>query len=223
LTRLVALLAALAALLLGYQLYREHGRREAAEMQLGLDATRVLSAVFTRTQDLRVATLSGTAVARSDSAGLLFHPVQVTKAPYTVSYALKLGAIGRDRYRWSPDRRMLTVEIPDVTVEPSNIDMARAQVLQRGVWISRRAGVEMERQAAQRLAGKADDLARSDQWMAQARAAARAAFIATVRVPLAAADLGSVTVEARFPWESAAAGEPMDRSRSLKQVYGLSR
>lgn len=221
--KLPGVLAAATILVLGFLLYQEHRRRDAAEMQLGLDASRVLSAVFTQTRDLRVATLRGQVVARSQSDGFVFHPTQTTRAPYAVSYFVALGSIGRDRFHWSPDRKLLTVDIPDVTADAPNIDMAHAQVLQQGAWISRSAGLQLQQQAAQRLAGQAAALARSDRWMDAARGAAKAAVVATVRAPLAAADLGSVTVEARFPWEGARSGERMDRSRSLKQVYGLSR
>ena len=81
----------------------------------------------------------------------------------------------------------MTVRIPDVAVEQPSVDLGRAQVRQRGLWVSRKAGIALQRQASRVLATTATARARSDENMAKARTAAVAAVAGFVRQPLAAA------------------------------------
>ena len=201
-------------------LYREHSRREEAEARLGLDSARVLSAIFTQQQDLRVATLTGQVVAKSAFDGTLFHPEQITRAPYSVSYFVDLGHVGGDDYRWDAASKTMDVRIDDVVVERPSIDMTRAVVLQNGAWISRTAGVTLQRRAAEQLAARSAAISRSDQNMAKARRAAVETVSQMVRRPLAAAGFRDVGIRVRFPWEGNGSAERMDRSRSLPEVFG---
>jgi hypothetical protein len=220
--------AALAALLLlvGAVVW-QYRRAEQAEARLGLDASRALSAVFTQAQQLRVATLTGEVLTRSERDGLVFDSEQVTRAPYRASYHVDMGQVGAGDYAWDAERRLMVVRIPDVAVEPPAIDMGRARVRQRGLWISRGAGLELQRQAAERLALAAGAKAKSPENLARARAAAAAAVTRLVAQPLAAAGLDDVKVEVRFPWQSGASNERWDASRSpaevLREPRGLSR
>jgi hypothetical protein len=209
--------------ILGVLLFREHRQRESAEDQLGLASSRVLSAIFTQQQDLRVATLKGDVVAKSANDGWVFHSEQTTRAPYTVSYFVDLGRIRTSDYRWDAGSKTMTVTIGDVVVDRPNIDMTKAAVFQNGLWISRSAGLSMERQSAERLSGRAAATAKSDENMAKARNAAVAAVSNMVRKPLAAAGLGEVKVRVRYPWE----GDdkpfvPIDHSRDWHDVIGNS-
>ena len=215
---LAVLLAAVLALA-GYAVW-QHRRADQAESQLGLDASRVLTSVFADTRELRVARLTGIALAKSSNDAPLFHSEQQTRAPFAVGYFVDLRRIGPSDYSWEAERRVMTVRIPDVTVEPPNIDMAQAQMRQQGLWISRKAGADLQRQGAQRLALTAGAKAKSDENMAKARAAAVAAVTGLVRQPLAAAGIDGITVEVHFPWEGQRSDRQWDRSRRPEEVLG---
>ncbi len=215
----LGLLLAAALALAGLAVW-QHRRAEQAERQLGLDASRVLSSVFTQARELRVARLTGTAIAKSASDGLLFHSEQETRAPFAVGYFVDLRRIGPSDYAWDVERKVMSIRIPDVTVESPSVDMAQAEVRQQGLWISRKTGADLQRQGSQRLALTADTKARSDENMARARTAAVAAVTALVRQPLAAAGIDGVTVAVHFPWEGVQSDRQWDRSRRLEEVLG---
>lgn len=210
---LVLLVAALAGLA-GWQ----YTRAQEAEQQIGLDASRVLSAVFTQAQDLRVATLSGKALTKSEDDGPIFKSEQITIAPYQANYFLDLKKVGRESYQWSPTNRRMTISIPDIFVEQPSVDMARAQVKQDGIWISRRAGVELARKASMQLAQEATATAKSDENMDKARQSARAAVARYVARPLQVAGFEGVTVDVRFAFEGARDPSQLDRSRPISEV-----
>lgn len=199
--------------------YWQVRRTQAAEEQAGLHASQVLAAIFTQAQDLRVATLRGTVKARSSYDGTVFDPEQITVAPYRASYFIDLAQVDRSSYRWDAERRTMEVRIPDVTVDRPAIDYAEARVRQNGVWISRRAGQAMQRQAATRMTGAVAAEARSDKRMAEARAAAVVAVQKLIRPPLAAAGFADITVTVLYPWQTGGLREDWDRSRSLEDVY----
>lgn len=214
---IAGLLAAL--VVLGWLAWSNSRSADQAKRQIGLDATRMVAEVFRAKRELRVGQLNGVVVARSEHDGTVFHPTQQTRAPASVDYLLKLQDI-RDRdLAWDPQARRMIVRIPDISVEPPNVDMARAEVLQQdGVWISRQAGRELTRQAAERIAVRADQRARDEANMRNARAAAENAVRQMVRQPLVAAGLGNVEVDVRWPWQGMST-ERMDASRSLEDVY----
>lgn len=216
--RLPLTLVVLAAVALAGVAAWQYRRAEQAERQLGLDAARVLDAVFTQARELRVARLTGTALARSTNQGTIFRSEQETRAPFAVDYMLDLRRIGADDYRWDAERRIMTVRVPDVSVEAPAIDMAHAEVRQQGPWISSRAGIALQRQASERLALTAEQRSRSDANMAAARRAAAAAVADFIRQPLAAAGYRDVRVVVRFPWEGEPSAEQWDRSRRIDEV-----
>jgi hypothetical protein len=193
-------------------------RAQKAEQQLGLDAGRVLSAVFSQARELRVARLTGVALAKSTNDGMVFRAEQETRAPFSVNYFVDLKRVGPGDYLWDSERRVMTVRIPDVTVERASVDLSTAQVWQRGLWVSRKAGIDLQRQASRHLAVTAQARATSDENMAKARAAAVAAVAGFLRQPLAAAGFGDVAVEVRFPWDGQGSAEQMDRSRRPEDV-----
>jgi hypothetical protein len=196
----------------------QYRRAEKAEQQLGLDAGRVLDAVFSQARELRVARLTGVALAKSTNDGMVFHAEQETRAPFSVNYFVDLKRVGQDDYLWDSERRVMTVRIPDVIVEQPSVDLGTAQVRQRGLWVSRKAGIDLQRQASRHLATTAQARATSDENMAKARAAAVDAVTGFVRQPLAAAGFGDVAVEVRFPWDGRGSPEQMDRSRRPEDV-----
>ncbi len=212
------LLVVLAVVLAGIA-YWKHREAEAARDQLGLDAGRVLNAIFSQAQDLRVATLRGNAIARSEHEGTIFKTEQITRAPFQVGYFLDLGAMNQKSYLWDSERRVMIVQIPDIKVEPSNVDLTRAQVRQEGIWISRDAGQKLQQQAARQLTSVAANEARSEQNMAAAREAARRAVQRLVQNPLAAAGYGGVDVVVLFSSENPnRLREQWDVTKSVDEV-----
>lgn len=218
---IVAMLA-LAALALWQ--YRRAGneqvRREKAELDTGLAASRVLTAVLAQKAVLRVATLDGQVVSRGECrSGYFFPNQQNTLAPYSVGYSLDLSRVDRASYRWNARRKMMFVELPDVAVEPPNIDLSRARSAQSGLFVSRTCGLAMQQQVADRLRAKADQRARRADYVVKARGWARAAVGNLVQTPLVAAGIEDVTVQVRFPGDPRPAdGKAWDRSRSIDEV-----
>ena len=214
---IVGLLILLAAVLGGVA-YWQYRKAQEAERQLGLDAGRVLKAVFVQANDLRVARLTGVAQAQSENQGTVFRTEQRTLAPFSVNYFTDLRKVGPADYEWDAKRRHMTVRIPDVTVEAPNIDIGKARAQVSGLWVSREAGIALAEKGSRILVVTATERARSDENMTKARAAAKIAVRDFVRQPLAAAGFGDVTVEVRYPWESGGDGEQMDRSTPLNEA-----
>ena len=96
---IIALLAVALVGLVGVAVW-QYMRAEKAERQLGLDAGRVLSAVFTQARELRVARLTGVALAKSSNDGTVFHTEQETRAPFAVDYFVDLRKVGQSDYAW---------------------------------------------------------------------------------------------------------------------------
>jgi hypothetical protein len=224
--RLIALLLVAVAVLAG-ALWWQARRTDEAKRALGLESARMVDAVFARTSELKVSTLSGSVVARSEAASGGLVPVsQTTRAPASVDYFVDLRAVRPGSYRWNEQARTLSVDVPDVVAARPNIDMARAEVRQQGMFISRAAGRAMQQQAAARLNARAEAEAARPENMARAREAARDAVARLFREPLRAAGLGQVRVLIRFPGERRPDGlsaEQWDRSRSLQEVLGDAR
>lgn len=214
----LALLAALG--FVAYREHRERALREAAELQAGVDASRVLSVTFERTGALRAARLRGEIQSRGAcTSAYLFTDGQQTVAPYTVDYLVDLAKIGRGSFRWNARDRVMFVDLPGVTVEPPAIDMGRARSRQTGAFISRACGLAMGQQIAKQLSGAAWVHARSPDYVARARESARAVVAQLVAAPLAAAGLGKVDVRVRLPDDPRPVGdERWDRSRSIDEV-----
>lgn len=221
--RLTAVFAVLLLLFGAYAFWQKRAAQKAEE-QLGLDAARTLSATFERASDLRVARLTGEVLAASQgTSGYVFTNTQRTRAPYSVEYYVDLGAVGPSAYRWNERDRIMTVDLPEVTVGAPAVDMARAQVRQDGLYVSRSAGIAMQRDAAGRLSAAAGAKARDPENLARAREAARTAVERLVTGPLAAAGQANVRVAVRFPDERRPpdlSDDQWDVTRSLQEVLG---
>lgn len=221
--RLTVLFAALVLVIGGYALWQRRAA-ERAEEELGLAAARTLSATFARTSDLRVARLTGEVLAASEgTSGYVFANTQRTRAPYSVDYFVVLGGLRPSAYRWNERDRILTVDLPAVTVGRPAVDMAAARVTQDGLYVSRAAGIAMQSAAAGRLAAAAGAKAREPGNLALAREAARAAVERLVAAPLTAAGQPGVRVAVRFPDERRprnVSDEQWDVTRSLQEVLG---
>lgn len=202
--------------ILGYQLHQQREQTRRAREELGLDASRVLSAIFTQAKDLRVARLSGEVMAQSSNDGTIFRTTQRTIAPYSVNYFINLGSIDGSDYRWDAERREMTVVVPDVTVEQPSLNLSKARMWQDGIWVSREAGMKLQRQAAAHLGIGAAKKAKDPENISKARQSGRLAVEQMVRLPLEAAGFRNVTVKTIYPWQRNK--ERWDMSRSLQDV-----
>lgn len=216
--RIVVIALALAMAALAIYAWRQHAADERAEREVALNTTRMLREVFVAKGDLRVGQLQGVVLASTVNDGLVFRTTQETRAPATVNYMLDMRAAAPGDFAWDADRRSMTIRVPDVTVEPPAVDMAQAEVRQGGIWIGRSAGQALQRQAAQRIATRATERARTDANLAKARTAARTSVVRFVKGPLAAVGYDDVDVRVVFPWEAGRNTEQWDRSRNLDQV-----
>ena len=217
-TVLILLLAA-AVLTAGF-VYLQRRRAADAEWRAGIDATRIIDIAFDRTSELRVSQLHGTMLTRTEAAGCagLCHGVQLTRAPVSVGYVIDLRHLPPSALRWNAADRVMFVELPDVTIDAPNIDMARAEVRQQGMWISRSMGQAMQSRAATNLAQKAQATAHDPANILRARAAAREAVRRLIAAPLAAAGLPSVSVKVRLAGDPVPDNRQWDVSRSIADV-----
>jgi hypothetical protein len=223
---LVALAAIVAAL--AVYAWSQYSARMEAERTLGLNAARVLSEHFSKAAALKVATLSGRVVAQGEDKGFLglVPTEQRTATPFTVDYFVDLSRLGPSAYRWDPETRTMTIDIPDVTVGKPNIDEARARSEQEGLFISRRAALALAREASARATAASRTAAAKPEHLDRARANARTVVANLAAAPLAAAGLEDVRVAVSFPWEpKAGSADPaqMDRSRRIEEVLNDSK
>ncbi len=219
-----ALALALVLIVAALLVWRSEQRAVQAEREVGLAAARTLSETFSRTRDLRVATLSGQVLARGSDPGFAnLLPTSLTvKYPYSVDYFLDLKRIDAASYRWNAATKTMTVRLPDVTQSKPSVDAARAErVGTTGVFMSRDAAQRLGTQVAARAALRAAEAAAKPVHLDRARASAREAMEALVATPLQAAGLGEVKVVVRYPWEGTGTGVPVrwDESRAVRDVY----
>jgi hypothetical protein len=217
----IVLLLALAAL--GFFAWTQYAARREAENKLGLAASRIVSVHFSDRADLKVGNVSGEVTARGTDKGFMGILSSETTAvlPYSVDYFMDLSALGARSYRWDKETRTLTIDAPDVTPGTPNIDEAKARVQQKGVFISRRASLDLARQVSQRAEAQSAQEAQKPEHMNKARENARAVLTRMAEGPLAAAGIEGVRVAVSFPWEPKSAGsdgEQMDRSRRVEDV-----
>lgn len=216
---LIAALAvvALAALAWGWHAHRQ---RQAAELQLGIDSARVISESFAGTNRLKVGEVSGKLVARSEDPGLidLLDSSQTIVAPWSVDYFIDLSRVGSSDFAWNADARTLLVELPEPIVGRPNIDMTGAEVTQSGVFISRQAGMRLQRKAADALAVRADQAARSTENLKRVRQSAAEAVRHNVEAPLKAAGMGDVKVDIRFRSQRSTNDDVWDYTTPIDQV-----
>lgn len=198
----------------------EQEKRKEAELQLGLESSKMINISFQQRSDLVVARISGDVVSKVDCVGRLFHPEQTTKAPATVSYSIPLNSIEASEYSWNEEKKRLTINIPDVRVEDPNLDISKQIVRQRGKFISRECGLVLARKTAVALTGRARAQANMPVNMANAREAARKAVADLASGILSGTEMRGVTVAVRLPGESPrpSGGERWDETRPLAEV-----
>ena len=168
---------------------------------------------------LKVGTVSGDVLSSSNTTAFFgtMPVIQRSKAPYSVDYFVDLSKLSVANYRWNAKTRVMSIDVPDVTIAAPNIVGAKAAIVQQGVYISRSAGITLQQQAAERANAAARKTANDPKYIAQARANARAAIAKLASSPLKAAGLDA-TVVVRFAGEATGARPVVDGSTPVAEI-----
>lgn len=140
--------------------------------------------------------------------------------PGMVRYEVDLAKLGRKDLKWNADSHTLTVTLPPVEVVGPQVDLNAVKEYDGGGILLALTDAGRQLDEANRKAAQAELLrqAKAPLPMKLARDATRRAIERSFALPLRAAGLDA-KVEARFADEDS---PPMDRSRSLDEVYGQS-
>lgn len=188
----------------------------------GRAITRVVDARLAAAGDLRVSRLSGTvqSVAHDRRMGGLLNSRRVMKAPFEVGYFVDLAKLDRGDFFWDQQSRTLTVKVPDVRIDPVNVDESRTTLDETsGLFVSRAAMAELRRRASGNARTSAAAEAARPENMARARENGRQALTALFERPLRVAGVDA-TVKVQYDGQPADDPVIWDRSRSLAEVYG---
>ncbi|KQM71691.1 DUF4230 domain-containing protein [Sphingomonas sp. Leaf20] len=210
----------------GYYLWSARKAAEAktakAELDLGLEAARMVGAKFEKAAAVKVGVIKGTVVAKAEFKGRIFTPTQESLFPVTVDYFINLDRMGKEAYHWNARNGTLTIDMPDVTVAKPNIDEGAAIIRQHGSFISREAALAMARQVSVRAEAKSRAFAYDPKNMTKARENARTVVTNLALQPLKAAGMTNVRVAVSFPWEPKTylnqPSQQWDRSRRPEEV-----
>lgn len=195
--------------------------KEEAEQQLGLEAARLINAKFESSAELKVRSFSGTGIGKAEYKGTIFTPTQITSVPFSINYYLDLRKVRPGSFRWDERTSTLSIDLPDVTVGKPNIDMSLAVIKQSGPFISREAGIALNRTALGNIRKKVEADASAPAMMNKARADARAAVVTFARSTLQGGGLSNAKVAVSFPWEPKmgnSLAERWDVTRSIPDV-----
>lgn len=189
----------------------------------GRAITRIVSAKFAGASAIKVGALTGTVQATaSDTRGFgMFTSDKVVKAPFSVDYFVDMSKLRADAYSWDADRRVLTIEAPEIVPAVPNIDWsAQTANRTRGVFVTRDAADQLARKATvnARRAAVAEGV--KPEHMAAARENARRVLSDLASAPIAATGERDIRVVVRFPFDARGPSEQMDRSRALEEVLG---
>jgi hypothetical protein len=143
--------------------------------------------------------------------------------PGMVNYEVDLAKLGDKDVRWDKAAHTLFVTLPPIRLDGPQIDLTRIREYDSGGLLMRITDASHTLDDANRQAGQADLLkqAAGPVPMSFARDATRRAIAHSFAMPLRAAGLDA-TVRVKFAGEAdfpAIDDRPMDRSRSLGEVY----
>lgn len=203
-------------------IWERHSRKK-AEDDLGLASSRMIDITFEKAASLKVGSISGKVVARSQACRLggTICSRQITRAPASVDYFVDLANLPVSAYRWNGSAKTMTVDLPPIIRGKPNVDMSQAEVQQGGLWITRSMGAEMNKLAAKRLTDRAAYQAALPSNMARMERHAQDAMQTVVSGPLRSAGLVGVIVVVRLPGEAKPAAlsqEVWDMSKPLREV-----
>jgi hypothetical protein len=187
----------------------------------GQAITRVVDARLDTAGDLRVSLLRGTvqSVAHDARLGGLLNSSRVMKAPFEVGYFVDLSGLDRGDFFWDAKSRTLTVKVPDVRVDPVNVDEARTTLDETsGIFVSRAAMAELRHRASAGAQRSARAEAVKPANLERARENGRQAITALFARPLRIAGIDA-TVRVQYAGQPAADPTIWDRSRSLAELY----
>lgn len=126
---------------------------------------------------------------------------QASIIPANVEYRVDLSGMGRERMRWDADSETLSVVLPPLRISRPNLDEAQAKTFTEGVWVTRNASRELNRNNSLQAERKAAAFAKNPEVLALARQAAKEAVRQNLAVPMQVAGYGDVTVDVRFDGE----------------------
>lgn len=175
---------------------------------------------------LSVLAASYVAVVTSTQSRLGFQAQRTMILPGRVRYEVDLARLGRRDVAWSPGARRLDVTLPPIAIAGPEIDLGRVRQYGSGGLLLGLTDAGATLDAANRRAAQAELLrqARAPAMLQLARDNARRDVARSFALPLAAAGLDP-QVRVRFADEpgfpAAADDRPMQRSRSLRQLFGL--
>ena len=218
--KIAAIIAAAGIFAILFMAWRSDRAREAAEMQLGLDSSRVISVSFEKAREVKV--YSGKSVITARTTDPAFFKIlstsQTKKIPVTFDYFINLKKVDQSDYRWNKDTQTLIVTMPDITIGSPNANEEAAEIEQVGLYISREAGIRMNRNAARAVRLRAMEEARKPENILAARESARTFMTEFTRAPLKAAGLSNVKIAVRFPFDSKNANDRWDESRPVADI-----
>ncbi len=190
------------AMLVGWQRYNRD--YVVTTQEDGSAVTRIIAERFAGTSSLKVSELSGTIQSSAqDVRGFgWLKSDQVVKMPFSVDYFVDASKIGPDDLQWVEASRTLIVNAPEVTAARPNVDESRRTLVRtNGLYVTRKAGEELNRRTSIHAQAKAEAEARSPERMAQARENARASLAKLLGAPLATLGYGDAQVVVTFPAE----------------------
>ena len=127
---------------------------------------------------------------------------QIAVIPARVDYTLDLAKLDAGQFEWDAAGKALTVTLPPLQVSKPNLDEARAQYLQEGVWITGPAQAKLTRDNTLVAEREAAKQAAQPALMDMARGSAKQAVAQNLAVPLKVAGYGDVRVTVRFEGEA---------------------
>jgi hypothetical protein len=194
----------------------------------GAAVAQVISIAFHDAKTLKVRSATGIVQSTATDArwGGMLTSSRVIKAPFSVDYFLDLSKFSAKDLRWDPNARTLTVRVPEIRVGDVNIDESKPILVETGgVFVTRSAGEVLTKRASGRAHGLAQKEAEKPEYLRQAREIGRRQVASLMAAPLEAAHLEVKGVRVLYPDEpdQPIPFVPMDHSRSVNEVLGLSR
>lgn len=202
----------LAGLLYAYRSYQERKHRQAA---LG-----AMISAFQEQNSLSVFRAQVPVFVTNRKDGWILDAEQFGVIPASVEYRLDLSKLDQDQFVWNAKAGRMTVTIPTPHVTEPNLDMARARLVNRGIFVTGNTALELNRKNAATGRQLALKEANNPQMIQLAREAARKAMAHNISVPLQAAGYDDIAVTIRFADEPRADADPsyIDRSNTYNQA-----
>jgi hypothetical protein len=220
----VAILVVIGALVAGKIAWEKYTEQYAITREAdGRAITRIVSAKFAGASAIKVGALTGTVQASaSDTRGFgMLTSDKVVKAPFSIDYFVDMSKLPPDAYRWDAERRILTIEAPEVVPAAPNVDWAAQTTSQtRGLIVTRDAADQLARQTTLNARRAAVIEGMRPEHLAAARENARRVLADLASVPIAATGEQDIRIIVQFPFDARGQHEQVDRSRSLEEVLG---